>query len=500
MRRPRALPVTLAGALALGACASAPVLERGAVEVPDHYLATTATVAPDAATPWWRAFDDALLTTLVEEGLSHNLEIRVALARLDAARVYERGSVSALAPTIVATAGGGHGTGVDESKGRVDTPFGAGLNSRAVPDVERAGGFDAVWQLDVFGRTRLALQGAAANTRLLEAGRDAVRQAVAANIGEAYLRYRQAQMVETVLTDAVRIAEQASGLAEARYRAGIRNGLDAEVARRESETLAADLAVATATRVNARTTLAVLLGRYPEDIDERLASVAPVPTATIAWPALSPPVELLRRRPDLRQSQARWQLAAVQTGLAHKDLLPRLALTGVVGMERGTTAGAAVTSAHVWSVGPAMTWPLLDFGALDAAIEAAHDNERAALDEYRQRVMEAVAEVDRHRMDLTAAREAARHLEAAALASDAALQLAKARYEAGLSDFAAYADSEREAARAKLAYANALATTGIDLLRLHVALGGGWPADPTPAKAYRPSPAIIALFTRGTER
>jgi NodT family efflux transporter outer membrane factor (OMF) lipoprotein len=490
MKRTRALALAVTWVLA--GCAIRPDLTPPAVPLPAAFVGATDTAA-DLTVPWWEQFEDPVLSDLVQKGLTDNIDVRIALDRLGAARAYEAGSVAGLLPTVNATAGGGHGTGVDETKGRVDTPFGAGLNSKAVPIVNQAAGFDASWQLDLFGRTRLAIADAHAVRASLEAGRDGVRQAVAANIGEAYVRYRQAQWDVSILTDAVAVARQARDLAHDRYRAGIRNGLDAQIAEREWQTLEATLALNVAARDNARSAVAVYMGRYPESGVSELATDKPIPASAEAAPE-STPIAVLQRRPDLRQAVADWQRAGIKVSDATGALFPRVALTAAVGAEQGPVQNGVIPGTHLWSVGPSMIWPILDFGALDAAIESARWQQRAALDSYKRAILNAVAEVDRHRTLLQAARDRAQHLDAAVVASQAAVQLAQARYSAGLTDFAAVADSDREAVRAQLDYSAALADAAIEFIRLHVALGGGWTADPTSPPAYRPSPAFISLI------
>lgn len=496
--------LALAVTALLGGCAFAPRLAPPPIEVPSRFAEAPTVDRPAAepATeiPWWQGFDDPLLQTLVQEGLRDNADVRIALDRLAAAHAYERGAVSVLLPSVGATAGGGNGTGVDETKGRVDTALGAGLNTKAVPLVQSAGGFDAVWQLDLFGRSRLALTDARVGREWLEAARDGVRQAVAADIGEAYIRYREAQWQRELLDGAVRTAREAAVLAEDRYRAGIRNGLDAQVADREAETVDAARSIAQASLTNARSGLAVLLGRYPETVDTRLDGTLPVPATAGAVPDVLP-IDLLTRRPDLRQSVADWQRAGIRVADAKAALLPRVSLTAVVGAERGPESAGAVAGAHLWSVGPAMTWPVLDFGALDAAINTATWQQRAALDAYRKAVLTAVADVDRHRSLLRADRDRRSHLQAAVLASDAAVKLARARYAAGLTDFAAVADSDREAVRAQLAYTEATADAAVEWIRLNVALGGGWTAPAAAEDGERaPDPAVVALLRRLQER
>jgi len=208
------------------------------------------------------------------------------------------------------------------------------------------------------------------------------------------------------------------------------------------------------------------------------------------------PPQLLRRRPDIQQSERELAGATARIGIATADLFPSLALTGAVGFQRQSLKGQPVLGEHIWSVGPAAVWPLLDFGALDAQVEIADLATRALLVRYRQTIQEAVREVDTSYALYGGEQLSLTKLGTALVAGQRAVTLANERYERGVTDFLNVVDAQRQEYDLEEQYAATQVAAAEQYIELYRSLGGGWENYQKLPPIHRPEPAIIAMFQR----
>lgn len=494
--------LSLAPALIVAGCAAGPNYHRPEMHPPAQFVAGPATVvATTSATPaadyasWWHALQDPVLDSLVERAVQANPDVEIALSRLQAARTYEAGLTSVVLPIGEASAGGGRGTGSDLARGRASQTLISADNSHGLTQINALGGFDAVWELDLFGRYRREIQAAHFDTEAAAAARSEVLVTVIADVTRAYVDLRGLQMQAAVLRSAVTALDEAHRIADIRYQRGITNELDSTLAARELATVQASLAPVEAQVSAAQYTIAVLLGEYPEQMAAELSVPAVVPDVPAAV-APGVPVDLLRRRPDVRQAE--WQLASATAniGIATAGLFPRIAITGAIGAQRQGYGTTPEIGQHVWSAGPAALWPLLDFGALDAQVEIADLNTHALLVNYRRTIENAVRDVDTSIAGLGGAREQLARLGDALVASQRAVTLANERYERGLTDYLNVVDAERAEYTLEVQYAAAQVTLAEQFVALYRSLGGGWENYQTLPPRYTPRPAIVAAFQR----
>jgi outer membrane protein TolC len=246
-------------------------------------------------------------------------------------------------------------------------------------------------------------------------------------------------------------------------------------------------------------TLATLLGLYPEDLEAELSAPGMVPAVPDAVDAGVPP-QLLRRRPDIRQAERELAGATARIGIATANLFPSLALTGAVGFQRQSLKGQPLLGEHIWSVGPAAVWPLLDFGALDAQVEIADLQTRALLVRYRQTIQEAVREVDTSYALYGAEQVSLSRLGTALVAGQRSVTLANERYVRGVTDFLNVVDAQRQEYDLEEQYAATQVATAEQYIELYRSLGGGWENYQKLPAIHRPEPAIIAMFQRTLSR
>jgi len=495
---------------ALGGCAVGPNYHTPQITPPPQYDAVGRASKPGASAPgaaapaapapvdlaaWWRSLQDPELDSLIERAVAANPDALIALERLQAARTYEASVIGTVLPEAEASAGAGRGTGSDVTRSRASPTLTSANNTSGLQHLNEIGGFDAVWQLDIFGKYRREIEAARYDEQAALAARNAVLVAVIADVARAYVDLRGLQVRAKVLEAATATLRESLRIVKIRYERGITNELDVTLATRELATLEAQAAPVDAQVQAAQYTIATLLGRYPEDLVAELSAAAMVPSVPGPVEA-GVPVDLLRRRPDIQRAERELASANAHIGIATASLFPAIAITGAIGFQRQSLSGEPVLGQHIWSLGPAAVWPLLDFGALDAQVEIADLQTRALLMSYKQAIQNAVREVDSSASLYAAEQVSLERLGTALVASQRAVTLANERYTRGLTDFLNVVDAERQEYDIQEQYTDAQVAAAEQFIALYRGLGGGWENYQSLPDIHRPEPAIIAMFHR----
>ena len=261
-----------------------------------------------------------------------------------------------------------------------------------------------------------------------------------ADVTRAYLDLRALQMQLAVLRKNIEVAQKYVDFVQERFSRGITNELDVTLAQRELAQLQAQLAPLLAQIDAARYVIAVLIGEFPENLGKELTKPRMLPALPGRIRA-GLPIELLRRRPDIAEAERQLASATAFIGVVTADLFPQVAATASGGWQ---TAVAPLAISPIWSVGPAIAAPILDFGRLDAVVEKADFRTRELLFNYKQTVLNAVREVDTA-IDAYAAQQARlRHLADALTAARRAVTLATERFDRGLTDSLNVIDAQRQ--------------------------------------------------------
>lgn len=437
-------------------------------DLPVRWAGTAPAVAP--ASDWWPGFGDPLLVTLVDEALARNLDLQAASATLARARALRDVAAAAQGPSL----GTGASTGRSRSSNR-------SANSLRI-------GLDASWEADLFGANGAATAAAQADADAAAASLQATRLAVAAETGLAYLQWQGAAAQRQVAAASLASLLQTQELVQLRQRAGLVSALDIEQARSAVEQARARVGALQHTQAQAEHALAVLLGRPPAALADRLAAAPRRPAAAPALPALPQPAELLQRRWDLQAARLRitGQLATLAQREAERK--PRLTLSGNLALQAATVSALGGSGALVAGIAAAVDWTVFDGGAGAARVAAQQAALEAARIDWQAAVLVALQDVEDGLSSLASAGERAAALQAASAAANEALRLARIGYQAGVSDFLTLLDSERSA----LSAADALASARTDLasshVRLYKALGGGWPTEPNGSITAGPRP------------
>jgi len=497
------LLIVLGFIVALSACAAgphyrtpkpdAPPVFAAQVNPPNAATSNAASVAPVELSTWWRSLNDAELNSLVDRAVKSNLDVEIALDRLQQARSYEAVVVGYALPEVDASGAAGRGTGSDLTKGRAAQVLRSADNGAGLQQINSIVGFDAVWEIDLFGKFRRELQAVRAETDAARAARYDVLTSVIGNVVRAYVDLRGFQVRAGILHHASDVLRESLRIVNIRYERGIINELDVALATRELATLEGQIAPVEAEVKAAQYTLAVLIGEYPENMAAELSRTDLIPTMPAAA-APGVPLDLLKRRPDIQQAERELAAATARIGVATANLFPDVTVSAAIGSQSQGWGTLPNVSKHIWSFGPGAIWPLLDFGALDAQVEVADFAARASLANYRETILNAVQQVDSSLDAYEAQEYRMEKLTDAVTAAQRAVDLATARYNRGLTDFLNVVDAQRQFYDLQEQYAEAQVSQGEQFVQLYKSLGGGWQEYQAVPKIRMPQPAIVAAF------
>jgi NodT family efflux transporter outer membrane factor (OMF) lipoprotein len=358
--------------------------------------------------------------------------------------------------------------------------------------IDEAGGFAAGWDLDLFGKVKRQVEAATDEAEALKDDRDWIYVTVAADVARAYLDMRAFQQELSVLGQNIDAARGSLNLAQSRLNRGLTNELDVSLAQRELGTLEAGQGPLRAQIEASQHAIAVLLGQYPETLAKELARGGPAAVLPQHVP-VGIPADLLRRRPDIQERERQLAAANADIGAAIADLFPDVVLTGAVGAQGGPGASSTLAPyTAIWSIGPAVNAPFLDFGALDAEVKVADFRTEAFLLGYRQAIVQAVQQVDDAGAAFHAQQERLADLDRALTAAREATRVATERYDRGLTDYLNVLDAQRQEYSLEENQVEARQVEGEALVGLFRALGGGWPLKESLPDIPKPEPAVAA--------
>jgi NodT family efflux transporter outer membrane factor (OMF) lipoprotein len=440
---------------------------------------------------WWKSLDDPELDSLVNRAVRANLDLRIALARLQQARTQEYVVTGGTLPLVDFAAGAGRGTGTNSVRGRIPNPLHSADNTTGLKEITEVVGFDAAWEIDIFGRFTRQIEAARADTLAAYQARNAVLISVVSDVARAYINERSLRRRLEVARQSLDIQQQSVTLVTGRFNQGITSELDVQLAKRELATVQSTIAPLQASISEAQRRVAVLLGELPQDLYQELqhGSNLPEPPAKIQ---AGLPVELVRRRPDIRQAERELAASTARIGVATADLFPRVIITGAYGFQGQGLGRTPVSEKEIWSAGPSLYWPVLDFGVLDSIVELQDFRTQELLANYRRTVLLAVEEVDNAISNYTAQRDRLDRLNDAVAASQRAVQLATDRYQQNIIDFLNVLDAQRQLYELQDQQVVAQEAMVIQYVTLYKALGGGWEDYQGVPNIRHPQPALIA--------
>ncbi len=458
------------------------------------------TPVPEPIDPnWWNIFKDPELTSLETRVAAANLNVRLATIRLAESRSQRQITGADQFPSLT---GSGSYTRQEVSKKGVLSLFGgssgsgsfASTASSANGTTGRSGGiptsitgastsippfnlwqygFDASWELDLWGRVRREVESSDAS---VEASADARRNAllsVVAEVARDYVQLRGIQTQLAIANDNIATEQQSLQLTQARFRGGLTTELDVANASAQLQTTQSQVPQLQQQQASAINALSFLLGEAPNALQAELITPGTVPPVPPRVP-VGLPSELARRRPDILQAEAQLHSATADIGVAVADFYPKVTLDGSFGLQALKAKDLGNWAARQYGLGPTISLPIFEGGRLRATLELRKVEQQEAALNYQQTVLQAWHDVDNA---LTAyGAEQRRHdsLEGAVAQNRRALDLSRQRYTQGVADFLDVLDAERALLSAQLQLADSSTTVSSNLVQLYKALGGGW--------------------------
>jgi outer membrane protein, multidrug efflux system len=451
---------TAAAAAALvAACAVGPVYHppQAPLVEPRNLDARFNSATPDA--DWWRQFGDPVLADLEARALAGNLDLRIAVARVRAARAAFSEAQYDYAPHVQLDA--------SYARSKEQQP---GFTADRIDVASSSVGFDASWEIDLFGHVRHKAAAAGAAAGAEQANLADARVSVAAEVARNYFELRGSQRRIVVARDNLQNQREALRLTQVRYDAGRVTELDTDSAQARLDATEATLPLLEAAEKRSGYRLAVLLGLPPGSLDTELAAV-PVQVMTAPLP-IGDVSTLLRSRPDVRAAERNLAAATERVGVATADLFPRVTFSGFVGFLSGDTSQLGKAASRAWLVNPAVSWPALDLGTVHARLRGARAEADGALAAYQQAVLAALEDFENACVGYSTQEARLASVLGQAEASRRAERLAEIQYREGSINFLVLLDSQRTLLQAEDALAEAEAVSNTSAVAVYKALGG----------------------------
>ena len=409
---------------------------------------------------WWSVFNDPMLSDLMNRAIAGNLDLITAKSRLQEARAQRGISKAAAYPNLDAAASARKTTSSSESGSGTDREF-------------YTAGFDASWELDIFGGTKRSVEAAQATLESVTGDLGNVRVSLLAEVARNYIEMRTFQAKLAATEANIKTQKETHQLAAWRLSAGLGNELELEQARYNlASTLSAKPAVITSLE-SAKNRLAVLLGVPPGRLHKELEApgAIPVPSEQIT---IGIPADVLRQRPDIYAAERDLAAQTAMIGVATAKLYPQFSLNGSVGWEALSAKSLFSLSAKTSSIGPQVTWSVFDGGAVRRNIEVQTTLRDQALSQYESAILTALEEVENALQAYSGEKSRMEFLTEAVRAAKEAEKLVRIRYTSGLADFGLVLEAQRFLYSFQTQLADSRGQIASDLIALYKALGGGW--------------------------
>lgn len=416
-------------------------------------LRIPAEAAQALPTPWWHAFNDATLDALQRRAYDASPDLQTAALRFAQARAQRSTVAAQRGPEINA---GGSATRQRRSEHGASTRMidilGAAPNLNALlaePFTLYQAGFDASWELDLWGRVRRSVEAADADVAQQAALFDLARASLVSEMARNYFELRTAQRQIRLMREDIAALEDRAGLLQARVEGGVLDHTDLQRQRAELAALKAQLPPLLAQEAASANQIALLLGEHPAALQTELAPREADARTSLPDLALGLPSEVALRRPDIRAAEARLHSATASIGIAKANLYPSIRLGAKFGFEPYLSGDLSDWGSRTWSVGSSLNLPIFGHGRRKATVQLRELQQQEAAVNYQKAVLKAWQEIDDALSAYSAEQQQAQQLKARSDAASDAYQLAKARYDGGATDYTAVLDSQRSHLQAR---------------------------------------------------
>ena len=466
----------------LFAAIAALVLISGCVVGPDFEQPALPELRPDfrAAAPdlscsnslqdWNQLFDDPALNYLLDRAKHQNLDLEEAFHRVTAARATVSFARGDLFPDVDATR-----EYQFRKRSSSSQPF-VGPNGNSFSFF--SAGLNSTWEIDLFGRIRRTIQASAADLEASKEDYEYLKLTLMSDVASAYIRIRVLQQQIAVTRANLNLQRETGDLVQQRQKSGIVTELDVVQSKAFQLRTESDLPEFEKLLQVTFNQLSILLGETPnEELRQFIGAGHPLRAPNMIGVGL--PMDLIRKRPDIRRVERQVAAASARIGIAAADLYPQLSLTGTISLDSRDAADLLNASSLAFSVGPSVRWNILQFGRIRSTIEVRKAELEQVVTRYRRTVIKAVAEVEdglvQHRGD----QQRADILERAIVQDRKGIELSMQRYAAGNASFQRIIQSQRRLLRDQQDLAASQGGAALQLVRTFKAIGGGWETCPT---------------------
>ncbi|WP_018442091.1 efflux transporter outer membrane subunit [Trinickia symbiotica] len=493
----RAMLLAVLACLAMAACTVGPNFEPPKSPTPEVFNRTQTAQAPSKAVEgqfgpeWWTLFNDPVLNGLEKQLADANLDVAAASARLLQSRAARRVAGAAEYPTLDGAAsynrerGSENGIlsllGVTPTQSQPQSASGsAPLGVAAMPGSKGSpaynlyqAGFDASWEVDIWGRVRRSVEAATALSAASYEDRNAVLLSARAELARDYIELRDTQELLQIAHQNLDIANDALKLTQVRAHEGVTTDLDVSNASAQVENIESRIPTLESHSETTINAIGLLLGEEPGALRQTLAATQEVP----ALPGQVPigfPSELVQRRPDIRKAEAELHAATASIGVAKADFYPRIMLNGSAGFQSLQLSNLASWASGQFVIGPSITFPIFEGGRLKGTLQLREAQQQEAAIAYKETVLRAWQEVDDALVTYDAEQRRRDRLAQAVTMNERALSVARERYKAGALDYLDVLNVQKQLLEAQSNLEQSRATAATNLITLCKALGGGW--------------------------
>lgn len=426
---------------------------------------------------WWRNFRDPTLTALENQAASANLDVKAATIRLAESRFQRNITASAQLPGLNGDARVTRELYSDNGIASLIAPLvPAGQSFSMAPITDYYTGFDASWELDLWGHVRRQVEAANANVQQSAEQRRGALVSAYAEIARDYVSLRGVQVQLGIARDNIKVSEDVLKVTQERQQGGLTNALDSENAAAQIESVKAEvpgLEQRESEQINA---LSFLLDEPPGALRQKLGSPRAMPFAPPAVP-VGVPSELARRRPDIRAAEAQLHAATADIGVAVAAFYPQIQLNGTVGVDSLTLPKMWQANSLQYAFGPSVQLPIFNAGRLENNVELRTAQQQEAALLYHRTVLQAwhdvVNALTAHRLEQ--AKNA--RLRAQVAHARQALDIAQGRYKQGVELYINVLNAQRTQLTAEQRLAESDTDLGLDVVQIYKALGGGWEGE-----------------------
>jgi NodT family efflux transporter outer membrane factor (OMF) lipoprotein len=419
--------------------------------------------SPARLEQWWTSFNDPELNSLIERGVKANLDVRAAQYRILQARGNRGATVAQLFPQANATGeyNRNHSAGT-RTNHHFDDSF----------DFWQAG-LDATWEMDLFGGIRRSVEASDAQIGFAIEDRRDVLVTLISEIALDYVQLRGYQREIMIARDNLAAQEKTAAVTRRRQLGGLVAALDVAQADSDVATTASALPPLETAAQQTIYALSVLLAEEPDALQAELESEKPIPATPPEIP-IGLPSDLLRRRPDIRRAERNLAAATANIGVTTAQLFPTFSLTGSLGLQNGQFQPLFNASSRYWSIGPSVSWPILDFGRIRSEIDVQNALQMQALVGYQKAVLTALQDVKNALVAYTKEHVHRKALADAVDANQRQVDISSRLYTVGATNFLDVLTAERSLFASQDALVQSETAVSTDLVALYKALGGGW--------------------------